>query len=92
MSICPASYFADSATHECALDCTNNASISLHKNLDNQTCVSECAENLFLNTENNNCESFCNDGFYEDPTTQICVVSCPSSPPLYGQNDTNQCV
>ena len=43
VNVCPTTYYADSATRKCSTSCTNNTSISLHKNIDNQTCVSSCA-------------------------------------------------
>ena len=92
MNICPTNYYADPVTRLCSLECTNNATVSLHKNVDNRTCVSGCSEYLYLNTQNNHCESSCADPYYADRTTQTCVSVCPSVPELYGQNDTNKCL
>ena len=55
VDICPTNYYADPSTRLCSLECTNNATVTLHKNIANKTCVSGCDEYLYLNTQNNNC-------------------------------------
>ena len=88
VEICPDDFWGDPHTHMCAETCSDN----LHRNNETRTCVSGCDEYMFLDTVNNTCEPACQEGFYADRSTQVCVETCPSVPPLFGDNDTNSCV
>lgn len=40
--VCPPGLYADPYTRKCATNCTNNATVKLYINTDNQSCIAHC--------------------------------------------------
>lgn len=59
VNVCPVissvMYYADPVTRICATTCTHNATIQLHENHLNQTCVSDCDPDYYLDPFLNSC-------------------------------------
>lgn len=66
-----------------------------------RSCVSFCSNNYWGDPTSRNCVAQCpnvsttgTSRYYGDSSTgqYLCVVICPTTPRLFGQNDTNLCV
>lgn len=78
---CPAPFFADPITGDCALNCQLNH--NLYADNVSRTCSPTCP-NVTIGTNN--------VITYADDSTKRCVFKCPFIPSLYGDNATNTCV
>lgn len=77
---CPAPFFADPITGDCASYCQPKSNLYA----DNSTRRCTLCPNVTIGSV-----SFVT---FADPSTMTCVFTCPSIPSLYGDNSTNMCV
>ena len=76
----PSMTFGDNTTRSCVSNCSNG---KFGHPLD-RNCLTQCPSQAITTTEH----------YYGDKSTGInlCVTVCPSTPRLFGDNDTNLCV
>ncbi len=89
VEVCPSPTYGDNVTKRCTPDCPNNTFAENGTRL----CLERCPTGSFADSHINTCVSVCNNALPEfaDPSSNKCVVKCPSVPSLYGDflNTTN---
>lgn len=87
-SVCDNGYWADNFTRTCynvKKSCNNNTYADSQKRL----CVTgtNCTVGTYADPLTMGCEPACNNSsYFGDPSTNLCVTLCPTSPDYYSQN------
>lgn len=105
--ICPVDYYVDTNTRYCVhgIDCSNNTygdpvtqfcveaklcSLALFVDANLGLCVLRCS--TWGNPETGFCEADCPIEYFKDPSTNLCVETCPINPSTFADPLSRTCL